>query len=134
MTPHWIIAAVIVACWRLGTVATHVQLLVVGGTGNLAEKYIWPALNELQQRHTMAVWAAGTDTPADAAPRLASIVPDSLSISYAQLARAEDYEALSRRPEWTIDSTAGLIVYLAIPPKFFAQVSSKHAPEIYDAT
>ncbi|KDO27836.1 hypothetical protein SPRG_07109 [Saprolegnia parasitica CBS 223.65] len=113
-----LLVAVVVAascCWPSTDART--QVLVIGGTGNLAQKYLWPAFEALHARHDIELWAAGTDPPAVAAQRLASIRPPSLPLHYAQLSTAADYAALAARPEWHQD--AGLVVYLAIPPTYF---------------
>nr|AIG55415.1 secreted protein [Thraustotheca clavata] len=94
------------------------QLLIIGGTGNLAQKYLWPSLNELQHNHELELWAAGTEELAIGKNRLAEIVPNSLHVEYIKLMHARDYENLLLNSNWKMD--ASLIVYLAIPPKFFA--------------
>ncbi|EQC42866.1 hypothetical protein SDRG_00585 [Saprolegnia diclina VS20] len=109
------IAVAATCCWPSSHART--QVLVIGGTGNLAQKYLWPAFEALHARHDVELWAAGTDPPGVAAPRLASIRPPSLPLHYAQLSTAADYAALAARPEWQQD--AGLVVYLAIPPTYF---------------
>jgi len=55
-----------------------VHVLVLGGTGNLAGKYIWPALDQLAQHHELDLWAATQQVPTTALPELHRILPKTL--------------------------------------------------------
>ncbi|RHY33300.1 hypothetical protein DYB32_001741 [Aphanomyces invadans] len=115
----------------IGVIQAYVQVLVVGGTGNLATKYIWPAFEHLRRRDAsdkpatlLRYWAGGVSDKAFGESMIKGI-PDAtkLGVRYARLRDGEDYKALSVNFDWAAPDMTGLIVYLAVPPQFFETVN-----------
>ncbi|KAF0700388.1 Aste57867_9093 [Aphanomyces stellatus] len=104
----------------------HTQVLVVGGTGNLATKYIWPAFDHLRREPAFAdikLWAGGVgDVASGEATLQSNPVSAALDIRYAKLRAEDDYKNLSVHPDWNAGAITGLIVYLAVPPKYFEEI------------
>ncbi|ETW07894.1 hypothetical protein H310_02305 [Aphanomyces invadans] len=114
----------------IGLIQAYVQVLVVGGTGNLATKYIWPAFEHLRRRDAsdkpatlLRYWAGGVSDKAFGESMIKGI-PDAtkLGVRYARLRDGEDYKALSVNFDWAAPDMTGLIVYLAVPPQFFETI------------
>jgi glucose-6-phosphate 1-dehydrogenase len=103
----------------------QIQVLVIGGTGNLAQKYLWPAFYRLQLTLPLELWASGTEAVPKGKDRLREIVPDGLEVTYVQLQREEDYVALGANRRWRDGGAqaddAGQVFYVAIPPKYIGK-------------
>ncbi|RHY71839.1 hypothetical protein DYB38_004726 [Aphanomyces astaci] len=113
---------VVVVALLCYAIHAHVQVLVVGGTGNLATKYLWPAFEQVRESSTVVLqfWAGGVADITSGETTLKSVPSASrLGVRYALLRDGADYKTLAADPSWATDDITGVIVYLAVPPQFF---------------
>ncbi|KAF0760607.1 hypothetical protein AaE_003533 [Aphanomyces astaci] len=116
---------VVVVALLCYAIHAHVQVLVVGGTGNLATKYLWPAFEQVRESSTVVLqfWAGGVADITSGETTLKSVPSASrLGVRYALLRDGADYKTLAADPSWATDDITGVIVYLAVPPQFFDAV------------
>ena len=135
-------------CLALATTPPSGTLNVVlmGATGNLAQKYLWTSLSNIRERGVqtaarLTVWPAATKPSAQSEPVVRRILRENATYSsdasraafldrvapYTQLAQPDDYSALSRaiaeRLRAEDSREAGRLVYLSVPPKFFGGIA-----------
>ncbi|ETV85918.1 hypothetical protein, variant 1 [Aphanomyces astaci] len=113
---------VVVVALLCYAIHAHVQVLVVGGTGNLATKYLWPAFEQVRESSPVVLqfWAGGVADITSGETTLKSVPSASrLGVRYALLRDGADYKTLAADPSWATDDITGVIVYLAVPPQFF---------------
>ncbi|KAF0733353.1 hypothetical protein Ae201684_009603 [Aphanomyces euteiches] len=121
----WRLAALL--CTWASITTAHTQVLVVGGTGNLAFKYIWPAFEHISRKtdlQDLKLWAGSHGDQISGEKKILNHpVASLLNVRYAQLRSEEDYKSLAARSEWEADAITGLVVYLAVPPAYFEEIS-----------
>lgn len=131
----------------------HVSVIVVGGTGDLARKYLWQGffhlyVHQVSSGHTFSFYGGGLSpaekaTPAlfeilkavrcskDVSPERCAVVKDQfLRLSqYRQLKSVEDYQHLAKHIEQQLQqegmSEAGRLFYLSVPAFAYADIAEK---------
>jgi len=131
----------------------RVNVVLMGATGNLAEKYLWQGLfnihsvglaDDLQDDDTqLFVYPAATKSVKDNSPILDRIIQNNITWGnvpgaaasflartweYVQLREPEHYQSLASTIEKNQredgEQEAGRLVYLSVPPKFFGSISA----------
>eukprot|EP00511_Aplanochytrium_stocchinoi_P000670 CAMPEP_0204826918 /NCGR_PEP_ID=MMETSP1346-20131115/4514_1 /ASSEMBLY_ACC=CAM_ASM_000771 /TAXON_ID=215587 /ORGANISM="Aplanochytrium stocchinoi, Strain GSBS06" /LENGTH=499 /DNA_ID=CAMNT_0051955153 /DNA_START=120 /DNA_END=1619 /DNA_ORIENTATION=+ len=126
---------------------SRVNVLLLGASGNLAEKYLWQGFYNihttgLRTGDEIHVYPAATKNFEKANPILQRILVNNITTTdeehkkqflannvspYTQLRSDEQYKALGEKiKKDTIASgkrDAGLLVYMSVPPKFFGSIS-----------
>lgn len=128
-----------------GAAADRVSVVLIGATGNLAEKYLWQGLynihaSGLRAGDSMFIYPAANEAAGTAAPTLTRIWADNITSAdaakkdgflsrvaeYAQLRSSADYEKLGQAMDETVKASdeeeAGRLIYLSVPPKFFGPI------------
>uniref|UniRef100_A0A3Q3SHY8 Hexose-6-phosphate dehydrogenase (glucose 1-dehydrogenase) n=1 Tax=Mastacembelus armatus TaxID=205130 RepID=A0A3Q3SHY8_9TELE len=131
----------------------HVSVMIVGGTGDLAKKYLWQGffrlyINQVGQGNTFSFYAGGLSpsdetTPIffeilkavscskDVSPERCAILKDQfLRLSqYRQLKSLEDYQDLAKHIEKQLQeegmTEAGRLFYLSVPAFAYADIADK---------
>ncbi|XP_061905463.1 GDH/6PGL endoplasmic bifunctional protein [Entelurus aequoreus] len=131
----------------------HVSVVIVGGTGDLARKYLWQGFFQLYLDHvsrgsTFSFYAGGQSPPDKATPiffgivkavsctkdvseqRCAVLKEQFLRLAqYRQLKTPEDYQDLSKHIERQAQeeglTEAGRLFYLSVPAFAYADVADK---------
>ncbi|XP_017263522.1 GDH/6PGL endoplasmic bifunctional protein [Kryptolebias marmoratus] len=140
-------------CGEEGQRAGHVSVVVVGGTGDLARKYLWQGffhlyVNQVGGGHTFSFYGGGLSPAEAATPVLFEIlkaVPCSKDVSeercailkeqflrlsqYRQLKTVEDYQDLAEHIERQLQQEgmreAGRLFYLSVPAFAYADIAEK---------
>nr|XP_020484721.1 GDH/6PGL endoplasmic bifunctional protein [Labrus bergylta] len=136
-----------------GQTPGHVSVVIVGGTGDLAKKYLWQGffhlyVNHVSSGNTFSFYGGGL-TPADKAKpvffeilkavncpkdvsqeRCALLKEQFLRLSeYQQLKTIEEYQDLSKHIEQQLQqeglSEAGRLFYLSVPAFAYADIAEK---------
>ncbi|TDH13902.1 hypothetical protein EPR50_G00038190 [Perca flavescens] len=131
----------------------HVSVVIVGGTGDLAKKYLWQGffelyVNQVSSGNTFSFYGGGL-SPADAATPVLFEILKAVSCSknvsqdrcallkdqylrlaqYRQLKSLEDYQELAKHIEQELQqegiTEAGRLFYLSVPAFAYADVSEK---------
>ncbi|GBG28281.1 Glucose-6-phosphate 1-dehydrogenase [Hondaea fermentalgiana] len=128
------------------TAAGRVNVVLLGATGNLAEKYLWQGLYNIHEAglktgDEMFVYAAATKDASKSSPILQRILANNITASspeskaaflarvssYVQLRSEEQYAALGERMLEDMrasgETEAGRLLYLSVPPKFFGPIA-----------
>ncbi|XP_054640466.1 GDH/6PGL endoplasmic bifunctional protein [Dunckerocampus dactyliophorus] len=131
----------------------HVSVVIVGGTGDLAKKYLWQGffqlyLNQVNSGSTFSFYAGGQSPPDKATPiffnivkavsctkdvseqRCAVVKEQFLRLAqYRQLKTLEDYQDLSKHIEQQVQeeglTEAGRLFYLSVPAFAYADIADK---------
>nr|XP_061814628.1 GDH/6PGL endoplasmic bifunctional protein-like [Nerophis lumbriciformis] len=131
----------------------HVSVVVVGGTGDLAKKYLWQGffqlyLQQVSSGNTFSFYAAGQSPAEKATPiyfgilkavscpkdvseeRCAVVKEQFLRLSqYWQLKSLEDYQDLTQHIERQVEeeglTEAGRLFYLSVPAFAYADIADK---------
>ncbi|KAM9410795.1 GDH/6PGL endoplasmic bifunctional protein [Pholidichthys leucotaenia] len=131
----------------------HVSVIIVGGTGDLAKKYLWQGffqlyVNQVSGGNTFSFYGGGTSPSEKATPVLFEIlkaVSCSKDVSqercallknqflklaqYRQLKTLEDYQNLSKSIEQQLHqegmTEAGRLFYLSVPAFAYADIAEK---------
>ncbi|XP_074550115.1 GDH/6PGL endoplasmic bifunctional protein [Halichoeres trimaculatus] len=131
----------------------HVSVVIVGGTGDLAKKYLWQGFFQLYVNHvssgnTFSFYAGGLSPPEKANPVFFEILkavtcPKDVSqehcallkeqflrlSAYRQLKTLEEYQDLSKHIEVRLQqeglTEAGRLVYLSVPAFAYADIAEK---------
>ncbi|XP_071224290.1 GDH/6PGL endoplasmic bifunctional protein [Salvelinus alpinus] len=131
----------------------HVSVVIVGGTGDLAKKYLWQGFfqlyaNQVSSGYSFSFYGGGLSPNDKATPILFEVLkgvvcPRELSVErcalvkeqflrlaeYRQLNTSEDYQALSKhlteqlRQEGIVE--AGRLFYLSVPAFAYADIAEK---------
>lgn len=131
----------------------HVSVVIVGGTGDLAKKYLWQGFfqlyaNQVSSGYSFSFYGGGLSPNDKATPVLFEVLkgvvcPWELSVErcalvkeqflklaeYRQLKTSEDYQALGKhlteqlRQEGIVE--AGRLFYLSVPAFAYADVAEK---------
>lgn len=131
----------------------HVSVVIVGGTGDLAKKYLWQGffelyVNQVKNGYTFSFYGGGL-SPADKATpvlfeilkavscskdvsqeRCALLKEQFLRLSqYRQLQSVEDYQDLAKHIEKELQqegmTEAGRLFYLSVPAFAYADIADK---------
>ncbi|XP_031157389.1 GDH/6PGL endoplasmic bifunctional protein [Sander lucioperca] len=131
----------------------HVSVVIVGGTGDLAKKYLWQGffelyVNQVSSGNTFSFYGGGL-SPADAATPVLFEILKAVSCSrnvsqdrcallkeqylrlaqYRQLKTLEDYQDLAKHIEQELQqegiTEAGRLFYLSVPAFAYADISEK---------
>ncbi|XP_068171174.1 GDH/6PGL endoplasmic bifunctional protein [Antennarius striatus] len=131
----------------------HVSVVIVGGTGDLAKKYLWQGFFELyvkqvRSRNTFSFYGGGLLPSEKATPVLfetlkavscsKTISPEQCALlkeqflrlsQYRQLKTLKDYQDLAKHIEQELQqeeiTEAGRLFYLSVPAFAYADISSK---------
>lgn len=131
----------------------HVSVVVVGGTGDLARKYLWQGffqlyINQVSGGNTFSFYGGGQSAADSATPVLFEILkgvtcpgdvtPERCAVlkeqflrlsKYRQLKTAEQYQDLTEHIEQQLQregmSEAGRLFYLSVPAFAYAGVAEK---------
>ncbi|XP_034542971.1 GDH/6PGL endoplasmic bifunctional protein [Notolabrus celidotus] len=131
----------------------HVSVVIVGGTGDLAKKYLWQGffqlyINHVSSGNTFSFYAGGLSPPEKANPvffeilkavtcpkdvsqeRCALLKEQFLRLSaYRQLKTLEEYQDLSKHIELQLRqeglTEAGRLFYLSVPAFAYADIAEK---------
>lgn len=140
--PLQLLVVLVVAA--LGCQAGVINVVLIGATGNLAQKYLWQSLRNIDYEGKtpakLKIWPAGTrpgmqqaiDTilannvtylPADSQEQFTSKVVG----AYHQLSSSEHFAKLNQAISQSNagEEEVGRIVYLSVPPKFFGGIASE---------
>nr|XP_046168960.1 GDH/6PGL endoplasmic bifunctional protein-like [Oncorhynchus gorbuscha] len=131
----------------------HVSVVIVGGTGDLAKKYLWQGFfhlyaNQVSSGYSFSFYGGGLSPNDKATPILFEVLkgvvcPRELSVErcalvkeqflrlaeYRQLNTSEDYQALGKhlteqlRQEGIVE--AGRLFYLSVPAFAYAEIAEK---------
>lgn len=133
--------------------AGHISVIIVGGTGDLAKKYLWQGffqlyVNQVSSGNTFSFYGGGL-TPTDAGlpvfyeilkavscsknvsqERCAVLKEQFLRLSqYRQLKTPEDYQELTKHIEQQLQqegmTEAGRLFYLSVPAFAYADIAEK---------
>ncbi|XP_078104850.1 GDH/6PGL endoplasmic bifunctional protein [Sander vitreus] len=131
----------------------HVSVVIVGGTGDLAKKYLWQGffelyVNQVSSGNTFSFYGGGL-SPADTATPVLFEILKAVSCSrdvsqdrcallkeqylrlaqYRQLKTLEDYQDLAKHIEQELQqegiTEAGRLFYLSVPAFAYADISEK---------
>ncbi|KAM9859062.1 GDH/6PGL endoplasmic bifunctional protein [Aulostomus maculatus] len=131
----------------------HISVVIVGGTGNLAKKYLWQGffelyVNQIRSGNTFSFYAGGL-SPADKATPLffeilqetsclKEVSPESCAVlreqflrlaQYRELKTLEDYQTLAKHIEQQIKeegmTEAGRLFYFSVPAFAYADIAEK---------
>ncbi|KAG7244697.1 hypothetical protein INR49_029716 [Caranx melampygus] len=131
----------------------HVSVVIVGGTGDLAKKYLWHGffqlyVNQVSSGNTFSFYGGGLSPPETAMPvlfeilkavscskdipqeRCALLKEQFLRLSqYRQLKSLEDYQELAKHIEKQVEqegmTEAGRLLYLSVPAFAYADIADK---------
>ncbi|XP_034022205.1 GDH/6PGL endoplasmic bifunctional protein [Thalassophryne amazonica] len=131
----------------------HVSVVVVGGTGDLAKKYLWQSffhlyVNQVSSGHTFSFYAGGLSPTDKNTPvffeilktvtcskdvpqeRCALLKEQFLRLAqYRQLKTVEDYQELAKHVEQQLKQEgmveAGRLFYLSVPAFTYADIADK---------
>jgi len=131
----------------------HVSVIIVGGTGDLAKKYLWQGffqlyLNQVSSGNTFSFYGGGLSPGEKATPvffeilkavsctkdvsqeRCALLKEQFLRLSqYRQLKTLEDYQDLAKHIEQQLQqegmTEAGRLFYLSVPAFAYADIAEK---------
>lgn len=131
----------------------HVSVVILGGTGDLAKKYLWQGFfhlyaSQVGKGNTFSFYGAGLSPAENATPRLFEILkglkcPSELSAErcalvkeqflhlsqYLQLRSKEDYEKLNEHIQQQLKqegmTEAGRIFYMSVPAFTYADIADK---------
>ncbi|XP_061545057.1 GDH/6PGL endoplasmic bifunctional protein [Phycodurus eques] len=131
----------------------HVSVVVVGGTGDLAKKYLWQGFFQLYSKqvssgHTFSFYAGGQSHTDNVMPIFFSILkavscPKAISegrcavlkeqflrlAQYRQLKSLDDYQDLAQHIEQQVQeeglTEAGRLFYLSVPAFAYADIADK---------
>ncbi|CAL8338262.1 unnamed protein product [Merluccius merluccius] len=131
----------------------HVSVVIVGGTGDLAKKYLWQGFFQLYATqvgsgHTFSFYGGGLSPDAQATPVLFNILKNVSCSSdtpvercallrdqflhlaqYRQLKTLEDYKALGQHIQEQLQGEgmveAGRLFYLSVPEFAYADIADK---------
>ncbi|XP_056129728.1 GDH/6PGL endoplasmic bifunctional protein [Lampris incognitus] len=131
----------------------HVSVVIVGGTGDLAKKYLWQGffqlyINEVSSGYTFSFYGGGLSPEAKATPALFEILkgvscPEDVPVEqcallkeqflrlskYWQLKTTEEYLALAKHIDQELKEEgmkeAGRLFYLSVPAFAYADVADK---------
>ncbi|KAI5619615.1 GDH/6PGL endoplasmic bifunctional protein [Silurus asotus] len=158
---RWCLLLLATTCWQ--SVHTkdnedppspgHVSVVIVGGTGDLAKKYLWQSFfhlyaNEVGKGYTFSFYGGGLSSTEKGTPLLFEILkelkcPSELSTErcalvkeqflrlsqYLQLKNMEDYEKLSEQIQLQLDqegmTEAGRLFYMSVPAFAYAEIAEK---------
>lgn len=124
----------------------RVNVVLLGATGNLAEKYLWQGLfniysDGLRTGDDLFIYPAATKGADKAAPILDPILENNITAGnpgakkqflervtpYVQLRSEENYQALgesmTKNQDAANEEEAGRLFYLSVPPKFFGSIA-----------
>ncbi|XP_067229974.1 GDH/6PGL endoplasmic bifunctional protein isoform X2 [Chanodichthys erythropterus] len=158
---RWELLLMAIICWHRGHTDNHeakqslghVTVVVVGGTGDLARKYLWQGFfqlyaDEVGKGHTFSFYGGGLSPnengttllfgilkelacpPELSAERCALVKDQFLHLSqYHQLKTSEDYEKLSQKIKEQVGQEgmveAGRLFYLSVPAFAYADIADK---------
>eukprot|EP00924_Labyrinthula_sp_SR-Ha-C_P002327 snap_masked-scaffold_16-processed-gene-0.27-mRNA-1 protein AED:1.00 eAED:1.00 QI:0/0/0/0/1/1/2/0/464 len=117
----------------------EISLVLLGATGNLAEKYLWQALFKLQKPN-LKIFPSATKGSEVGQPLLDSILFHNVTdyvgskikkesflenniFPYKQLRTSGDFQHLGELMEKELSKEKIRIFYLSVPPKFFGSIS-----------
>lgn len=131
----------------------HVSVVVVGGTGDLAKKYLWQGFfhlyaSQVGKGHTFSFYGGGLSAEDKGTPLLFEILksqscPEELSAErcalvreqflrltqYRQLKTDEDYQTLGKHIETQLQQEgmkeAGRLFYLSVPAFAYAEIAER---------
>ncbi|KAF7711521.1 GDH/6PGL endoplasmic bifunctional protein [Silurus meridionalis] len=131
----------------------HVSVVIVGGTGDLAKKYLWQGFfhlyaTEVGKGYTFSFYGGGLSSTEKGTPLLFEILkelkcPSELTTErcalvkeqflrlsqYLQLKSMEDYEKLSEQIQLQLDqegmTEAGRLFYMSVPAFAYAEIAEK---------
>lgn len=131
----------------------HVSVVIVGGTGDLARKYLWQGFFELYvsqvgSGNTFSFYAGGLSPVDQATPVLFEILKEAFCLKhiseercavlkeqflrlaqYRQLKTLEDYQELAKHIEKQLQeegmAEAGRLFYLSVPAFAYADIADK---------
>ncbi|XP_053171056.1 GDH/6PGL endoplasmic bifunctional protein [Scomber japonicus] len=131
----------------------HVSVVIVGGTGDLARKYLWQGFFELYvsqvgSGNTFSFYAGGLSPADQATPVLFEILKEAFCLKhiseercavlkeqflrlaqYRQLKTLEDYQELAKHIEKQLQeegmAEAGRLFYLSVPAFAYADIADK---------
>jgi len=141
-----LVALVVVGLLLPSTAGGRVNIVLLGSTGNLAEKYLWQSLynihtDGLSTEDAMFVYPAATKDAEKSTPILERILEEAITptsqeskkeflarvASYVQLRREDQYkelgEQMARDAAASGEIEAGRLFYLSVPPKFFGSIA-----------
>lgn len=157
----WELLLMAIICWQRGHTDNHeakkslghVTVVVVGGTGDLARKYLWQGFFQLYadqvgKGHTFSFYGGGLSPtengtlllfgilkelacPPELSAERCTLVKDQfLHLSkYHQLKTTEDYEKLSQQIKQQLGQEgmveAGRLFYLSVPAFAYADIAEK---------
>ncbi|CAK9085595.1 GDH/6PGL endoplasmic bifunctional protein [Includes: Hexose-6-phosphate dehydrogenase (Glucose 1-dehydrogenase) (GDH) (Glucose-6-phosphate dehydrogenase)) [Durusdinium trenchii] len=124
----------------------RVNVVLLGATGNLAEKYLWQGLYNIYSEglstgDDLAVYPAATKSADKATPVLERILGNNITYTseesktaflsrvsdYVQLREEEQFVALDEMIDADMQKTgeveSGRMFYLSVPPKFFGSIA-----------
>lgn len=131
----------------------HVSVVIVGGTGDLAKKYLWQGFfhlyaTQVDKGHTFSFYGGGLSSaekgtpllfeilkelncPSELTPERCALVKEQfLRLSqYLQLKSVEDYEKLSEQIQLQLKQEglmeAGRLFYMSVPAFAYAEIAEK---------
>lgn len=131
----------------------HVSVVIVGGTGDLAKKYLWQGFfhlyaTQVDKGHTFSFYGGGLSSAEKGTPVLFEILkelncPSELTTErcalvkeqflrlsqYLQLKSVEDYEKLSEQIQLQLNQEgmreAGRLFYMSVPAFAYAEIAEK---------
>lgn len=131
----------------------HVSVIIVGGTGDLAKKYLWQGFfhlyaTQVDKGHTFSFYGGGLSSaekgtpllfkilkelncPSELTPERCALVKEQfLRLSqYLQLKSVEDYEKLSEQIQLQLKQEdlieAGRLFYMSVPAFAYAEIAEK---------
>ena len=128
-----------------------INVVLMGATGNLAQKYLWTSLHNIlakglagdsaARKTALTMWPAATKPASVSGPLMESIFAHNVTYAspaseaafrkrvmpYTQLAEPAHFKGLADHIQSQLDkdtaSEAGRLVYLSVPPKFFGDIA-----------
>lgn len=158
---RWCLLVLATTCWLRGHAKDsegpprhgHVSVVIVGGTGDLAKKYLWQGFfhlyaTEVDKGHTFSFYGGGLSSAEKGTPllfeilkklncpsdimteRCALVKEQFLRLSqYMQLKNVEDYEKLHEQIQLQLKQEgmmeAGRLFYMSVPAFAYAEIAEK---------
>ncbi|KAK3574807.1 hypothetical protein QTP86_018391 [Hemibagrus guttatus] len=158
---RWCVLLLTTTCWLRGHAKDskdpprpgHVSVVIVGGTGDLAKKYLWQGFfhlyaSQVDKGHTFSFYGGGLSSAEKGTPLLFEILKELKCTSgltvercalvkeqfirlsqYLQLKSLEDYEKLSEQIQLQLKQEdmmeAGRLFYMSVPAFAYAEIAEK---------
>eukprot|EP00941_MAST-03F_sp_MAST-3F-sp1_P001067 g1067.t1 len=123
--------------------STVTTVILIGATGNLAQKYLWQSVFNIASYHSsrLSIIAGARDTPDRGLRAINRIIAQNVTATavakenflrdsffgYHQLKTEEHYKELGRKLNDAFaegeDNEVGRLVFLAVPPKFYGYIA-----------